>query len=194
MVSWCFYCFYALETLLVSNVYSSIFARRHCGRVHILFAVRHCGRAGILFGLRLYLNSGFILLFQYYARSCNHECINQRLLQELKISVPICLFVCSFTNTDLMLQFFWLSLTNDIIYFSVRHVDQKYFDLPAQVKSVSLANIVPAALETDIETFKAELRYLWLCLVILFSTLMVCGYFVRPNTGFRVSNGHTWCI
>ena len=79
-----------------------------------------------------------------------------------------CLFVFSFTNTDQMLQFFWLSLTNAIIYFSVRHVDQKYFDLPAQVKSVSLANIVPAALETDIETFKAELRYLWLCLVILF--------------------------
>ena len=165
--------------MLVLNVYSSIFARRHCGRVHILFAIRHCGRAGILFGLRLYLNPSFILLFQYYARSCNHECINQRLLHGLKISVPIqqaqkkkrtkkCLFVCSFTNTDLMLEFFWLSLTNAIIYFSVRHVDQKFFDLPAQVKSVSLANIVPAALETDIETFKAELRYLWLCLVILF--------------------------
>ena len=84
-----------------------------------------------------------------------------------KKSTKKCLFVCSFTNTDLMLEFICLSLTNAIIYFSVRHVDQKYFDLPAQVKSVSLANIVPAALETDIETFKAELRYLWLCLVIL---------------------------
>ena len=73
------------------------------------------------------------------------------------------LATCLLHNVLPIVKLLWSSLSNVanfffiLFFFSVRQVDEKYFNLPAQVKSVALGNITPAALVTDMETLDSNI-------------------------------------